>query len=631
MHELYLYPFSDAVRAGVVSVMCSYNQINNSYACQNSAVINGLLKDELGFQGYVVSDWGAVHSGVATYLAGTDMLMPGDGNNFNDGLSWFGKNLTIAVLNGTYSENLLDDKVIRIMAAYFKLQQNVSYPLPNFNSFNEQQYGFLYNGDTAYTELNQYVDVREQHALVAQQVNQESIILLKNINSTLPLRSGVRWLNIVGEDAAPAKYGANGCTDRGCDTGTLGTGWGSGTANYPYLITPLESISARAQSQGSLVYTITDNYAYAEINKTVSLPNTTSLVFINSDSGEGYIQVDGNEGDRNNLTAWHAGDQLVQTVASNCDNTIVIVHSVGPIIMESWVEHPNVTAIVWAGLPGQESGNTLSSMLYGDYSPSGKLTFTIAKNASDYGHKLLYAPNAPIPQYNFTTSNIDYRYFDANAIVPRYEFGYGLSYTSFSIIPGSVQLISNATYAPRSSFPVGEPAAPQIPPTNTTAEQALFPANFSKVKLYNYPNLDQVSEATPNGIYPYPYTTTNSTFQPSPAGGGPGGNPSLYDVLYRVSATVTNTGSVAGAEVAQLYLSFPNSTTFPTAPNQLRGFQKVYLTPQQSGQVTFDVTRKELSVWDTTIQNWRFLPGEYVFKVGDSSRSLQNVGSVILN
>lgn len=610
--------------------MCSYNQINNSYGCQNSALLNGILKDELGFQGYVVSDWGAVHSGVATYLSGTDMLMPGDGNSFSDGQSWFGKQLTTSILNGTINESVLDDKVLRIMAAYYKLQQNVSYPLPNFNSFNMAEYGYLYNSNSDFTQLNQYVDVRGQHAAVSQQVNQESIILLKNSNHTLPLNSSIRWLNIVGEDAAPAKYGANGCADRGCDNGTLGIGWGSGTSNYPYLISPLEAISARAESQGSLVYTITDNYAYAEINKTVNLPYSTSLVFINSDSGEGYISVDGNEGDRNNLTAWHAGDRLVQTVAANCKNTIVIIHSVGPMILENWIEHPNVTAVVWAGLPGQESGNTLSSFLYGDYNPSGKLTFTIAKNASDYGHDLLYQPNAPVPQYNFTSTNIDYRYLDTHNITPRYEFGYGLSYTSFSISPGALQLISNASYVPRSAYPEGTPAVDQIPSTNTTAEQALFPPNFKRINLFNYPYLDNVQEAMPSGTYPYPYTLNSTTFTKSPAGGGSGGNPSLFDILYRVSATVTNTGSLFGAEVAQLYISFPNSTEFPTPPNQLRGFQKVFLNPSQALPVTFDVTRKELSVWDTTIQNWRFLEGEYVFKVGNSSRSLMTVGSVTL-
>jgi beta-glucosidase len=76
MHELYLWPFQDAVRAGVASVMCSYNRVNNTYACQNSKMLNGLLKTELGFQGFVVSDWGGQHAGVASTQAGLDMAMP---------------------------------------------------------------------------------------------------------------------------------------------------------------------------------------------------------------------------------------------------------------------------------------------------------------------------------------------------------------------------------------------------------------------------------------------------------------------------------------------------------------------------------------------------------------------------
>lgn len=80
-----------------------------------------------------------------------------------------------------------------------------------------------------------------------------------------------------------------------------------------------------------------------------------AIVFINSDSGEDYITVDTNEGDRNNLTAWHGGDDLVKTVAGNNRNTIVVIHSVGPLILEEWIEHENVTAVLWAGLPGQES------------------------------------------------------------------------------------------------------------------------------------------------------------------------------------------------------------------------------------------------------------------------------------
>ncbi len=90
MHEIYAWPFAESVRAGVASAMCSYQQVNNSYACQNSKLMNGLLKDELGFQGFIQSDWLAQRSGVASVLAGLDMSMPGDGIHWVDGtaLPW---------------------------------------------------------------------------------------------------------------------------------------------------------------------------------------------------------------------------------------------------------------------------------------------------------------------------------------------------------------------------------------------------------------------------------------------------------------------------------------------------------------------------------------------------------------
>lgn len=119
MHELYLWPFADAVRAGVGSIMCSYNQVNNSYSCQNSHMLNNLLKGELGFQGFVMSDWQAQHAGVSTALAGLDMTMPGD-TVFNSGYSFWGANLTLAVLNGTVPQYRIDDS---------KFSYHVSAPL----------------------------------------------------------------------------------------------------------------------------------------------------------------------------------------------------------------------------------------------------------------------------------------------------------------------------------------------------------------------------------------------------------------------------------------------------------------------------------------------------------------------
>ena len=108
----------------------------------------------------------------------------------------------------------------------------------------------------------------------------------------------------------------------------------------------------------------------------MALAPEVAFVFINSVSGE--------SNDRQNLSAWHGGDALVSAVAGQNKNTVVVVHSVGPIIMEEWVEHENVTAIVWAGLGGTETGNALVDVLYGAVNPSGRLPYTIAKSVDDY-------------------------------------------------------------------------------------------------------------------------------------------------------------------------------------------------------------------------------------------------------
>lgn len=111
MHELYLWPFADAIHAGSGNIMCSYQRINNSYGCANSATLNGLLKTELGFQGFVVSDWFAQYTGVATALAGLDVVMPGPTGT--SGVAFWGPNLTLAVNNGSVPQSRVDDMITR--------------------------------------------------------------------------------------------------------------------------------------------------------------------------------------------------------------------------------------------------------------------------------------------------------------------------------------------------------------------------------------------------------------------------------------------------------------------------------------------------------------------------------------
>jgi beta-glucosidase len=146
-----------------------------------------------------------------------------------------------------------------------------------------------------------------------------------------------------------------------------------------------------------------------------------AIVFVTADSGEGYITVEGNEGDRKDLNLWHSGEALVKAVADSNKNTIVVVNSVGPANLEGFADLENVKSILWAGLPGQEAGNALVDVLYGDVSPSGKLPYSIAKKSGDYGTSIQAASD------NFGEGlYIDYRALDKKSTEPRYEFGFGL-------------------------------------------------------------------------------------------------------------------------------------------------------------------------------------------------------------
>jgi beta-glucosidase len=247
--------------------------------------------------------------------------------------------------------------------------------------------------------------------------------LLKNTNNALPLKKPAS-LALIGQDAIVNPAGANACTDRDCDTGTLAMGWGSGTCQFPYLTAPYDAIKVQATTDGTTLTTSTTDTTSS--GASVASAAATAIVFINSDSGEGYITVEGAAGDRLNLDPWHSGNALVAAVAAVNKNTIVVVHSVGPVILETILALPNVVAVIWAGIPGQESGNGLVDVLYGAVAPSGKLPYTIGKAQADYGTAIASGDDS------YTEGlYIDYRHFDNAGITPRYEFGFGLSYTTF--------------------------------------------------------------------------------------------------------------------------------------------------------------------------------------------------------
>lgn len=392
MHELYLWPFADAVKAGTASVMCSYNKINGTWACENNGILNNLLKNELGFRGYVMSDWNAQHTTNGAANSGMDMTMPG--SDYNGRTILWGPQLTSAVNDGQVSKTRLDDMARRILAAWYLVGQDKGFP-----------------------SINIKANVQGNHKDNVRAVARDGIVLLKN-QGILPLKKPSK-LALVGSASVVNPQGRNACTDRGCNTGALGMGWGSGTADYPYFVAPYDALQTRAQQDGTQL-SLSSSDSTGSVSSTV-FGADAAIVVITSDSGEGYITVEGNAGDRNNLDPWHSGNQLVQAVASANKNTIVVVHSVGPIILESILALDGVKAVVWAGLPGQESGNALVDILYGLTNPSGKLPYTIAKTAGDYGTAIQRGDDS------FGEGlYIDYRHFDKSGISPRYEFGFGL-------------------------------------------------------------------------------------------------------------------------------------------------------------------------------------------------------------
>lgn len=569
IHELYLWPFQDAVKAGAGSIMCSYNRINNSYGCQNSKTLNGLLKGELGFQGFVTTDWYAQHSGIASAAAGLDMVMPSS-------TYWENGNLSLAVQNGSLAQSRLDDMATRIVATWYKYSEleNPGHGLP-----------------IDLLAPHEIIDARDPASKsTIFQGAVEGHVLVKNVNGALPLQKP-KFLSLFGYDAVAASRNTQdnltwGLWSMGLDNtlsypngsgitdialqyifmssdspyesgpgvalnGTLITGAGSGSITPSYIDAPFDAFQRQAYEDGTFLA-----WDFSSQNPLVNQGSEASLVFINAQSAEGW--------DRPYLTDSYF-DELVENVAAQCNNTIVVIHNAGIRLVDRWIDHPNVTAVIIGHLPGQDSGRALVEIVYGKQSPSGRLPYTVAKNESDYGN--LLNPVIPpgdvdlyYPQANFTEGvYIDYKAFIAANITPRFEFGYGLTYSTF-----------------------------------------------------NYSNLESTV-----------HTGVQTSSLPPESAVVEGGLSSLWDIIATVNFTVTNVGSVTAAEVAQLYVGIPGGPA-----RVLRGFDKQTIVPGHSAEFSLDLTRRDLSTWDVITQNWVLPQGSYTIYVGKSVLDIQLVGTL---
>lgn len=368
LHETYLFPFYNGVKAGMGTVMCAMNRVNSTYSCENSVLLQTFLKTELGFPGYVNPDVSSQKTALGSANGGLDQ---------GSSSTWSESTMATLLSNGSLTQERFDDMAIRNAMAYFKAGMDSG-----------KQPSYATSGDLR--------NVRGNHSALIRENGAKSIVMLKN-NGALPLKAP-NTMAIFGSHAGPAVGGPNyGFSVQGSGPiyeGHLATGSGSGQGSLGYVIDPHMAIVPRAAADGTFVRWILNN-TYTTTSTQGSLGNLLGssstavdasyagyaadtevcLCFINALQGEGADRTEL----RNTVQ-----DDMILSVAAECNNTVVVIQTVGPRLVDSWIENENITAVLYSSLLGQESGNSIADVLYGDVNPSGRLAYTLAKNESDY-------------------------------------------------------------------------------------------------------------------------------------------------------------------------------------------------------------------------------------------------------
>ena len=437
--EIYLEPFIRSVQdAEVGAIMAAYNAINYTYVINNTRIVQNYLKEKIGYRGYVMSDWWAIASDDPNiFTSGIDMNMPG---GKYEGDKSIGRNESFWSkfkdhLGNEIPYERLDDAVERILAPMFKLDQ--------------------FNEDIKFPEIDLMKNtITEETKKLNFEAAMQSNILLKNENNILPLKNmRNKTIAIIGNDADESPCIRD--SDCSCKSktnniykGHIALGYGSGTTYFNYSISPLSAISARAQKEGINIKTSVDITKEKEIisNHTIDVGKENiykakeiakdadiCIVFLSADSGEQYISLEQSVGDRYDLNAWHSGNELVEAVLEVNDNVIVIINAPGPINLP-WLD--KIKALIFSGFGGAESGNGITSILFGDYNPSGHLPYVWAE-LDNYPSKIDIFSNPTYYDYNEGVF-VGQRYFDKNNLNYTFPFGFGLSYTEFEFVNNSL-------------------------------------------------------------------------------------------------------------------------------------------------------------------------------------------------
>ena len=423
LYEIYLPGFRAAAQeGGAWSFMGGYNLFRGEHASYNPILMNSILKGEWGWDGAVISDWGAVHDTKTAVSGGLDMEFGSWTNGLTNGASnaydnyFFANPYYEGILDGTYTTDELDDKVRRVLRLTFRTAMNRNRPWGSMGS--------------------------DEHVSACREIGQEGVVLMQNTGNLLPLNlEKVNKIAVIGENAIKA----------------MTVGGGSSSLKARYEISPLDGIKARVGDKAEVVYArgyvgdtnneyngveagidLTDNRTPEELMaEAVRVARDADVVLFIGGLNKSNHQ-DCEDTDRESLDLPYGQNQLIEAIAKANPN-IAVINISGTGVAMPWTA--KVKSILQAWYLGNETGNTLASIIFGDVNPSGKLPYTYYASLDQCGaHALGEYPGHPgVDELGNEVMDmpynegifVGYRFTDRNKLKPTFPFGHGLSYTTF--------------------------------------------------------------------------------------------------------------------------------------------------------------------------------------------------------
>lgn len=529
LYEIYLPAFKAAVtEGGAWSIMGSYNLYQNQHGCHNKRLLCDILRDEWGFDGVVISDWGGTHDTAEAVENGLDLEFGSWTNGLTNGRSNAYDNYYLAdpylklLREGKADMATLDNKVRNVLRLIFRTAMK-----------SDKGFGSLCS---------------DEHYAAARSIGAEGIVLLRNKGNLLPLDpSKPQNILVVGENAVKM----------------MTVGGGSSSLKVQRETSPLDGLRAQAPAGSTVVwergYVGDPTGEYNGVTSGQDLSESRSADRLIADAADAARRADVvifvgglnkatgqdcEDSDRESLALPYNQDAVIEALVAANPRTVVVNVS-GNAVAMPWAD--KVPAILQAWFLGSESGNSLADVIFGHVNPSGKLPMTFPVRLDDVGaHAVGEYPGTKRADSDIVDIRynegvmVGYRWFDTKKIRPLFAFGHGLSYTTFGY--------------------------------------GKLSADASKI--------------------------------------GPDG-------ALTLSVDVTNTGSRAGAETVQLYISDTKASVKRPA-KELKNFAKIYLEPGQTKTVTFTVRPSDLAFFDAGAHAWKAEPGEFRAHVGAASDDIRS-------